>query len=611
LRDIGSRVTWLLGVLAVALLAMGFQLYRLTVVQSAFWRDQAEQNMLRVLPSYGARGVIYDRKGRPLATSEPAFAALLVDQEPTHVEKFLPELAELLAEGDEEQAQEIMTTVRSRIDKNNTQWRRFEPIVIKRISKQTYAKFTERRAEFPGVETVVDSTRDYPQKSLAGALLGYVGPITEEMLKEQEFAEYNGDEVVGKDGLERYWEHELRGKPGSKSLIVDWLGKPVQDFKSTPPQPGHDLVLTLDADLQKVAEEALVKQMAYMTGLHDPHSKPLRGALVAVDVRTGAVLAMASVPTYDPNIMVKGITETQWQALQNQPGYPLVNGAIVGFAPGSTYKMATGLAGLQLGKLGLNEQIKCPAAIEFGGRFWKNWTGYDQGPADISRALAISCNPFFWEVGQRVGMDQLAAFNAQFGFGKPTGIDLWGESAGNLPTKASYGERYREGDDLNVAIGQGDVLVTPLQLAGYMATIANSGVVHRPYLVQEVKDENGTVLMAHTPIVDGTVQADPQNWSAIQHGLYRGSHDPDGTAYWPFLEFPISTGGKTGSAEFGGYPHALSVAYAPFDKPEIAVAVIVQGGGTGSWTTPVIRRVMARYFGIKDVIPAGVPTYAN
>lgn len=612
MRDIPSRVTWLMGLLAVSLLLMAFQLYRLTIVQSTVWRSQAEQNMLRELPSYGPRGTITDWKGRPLATSEPAFAAVLVDQDPTHVDKFLPALAILLAEGDEQRAQEIIASVRKRVARNEQEFLQFEPLVVERnLSQTVVSRFMERRNEFPGVEMVTDSTRSYPEKSLAGALMGFVGPITEEMLKDPEFAEYHADELVGKDGIERFWEKELRGKPGSKSLIVDQLGKPVGDFKDTPPEPGHNLTLSLDLDMQRVAEQALAKQMDYIRK-NDTRSKPTRAALVAIDVRTGAILTMASYPTYDPNIMVRGISQAQWDALQNQPGSPLVNWTIQGFAPGSTYKMATGLAGLQLGKVGPFERIPCPAGITYGGRFWWNWTHYDQGYLDIANALAQSCNPFFWEVGQRVGIDELARFNAQWGFGKPTGIDLWGESAGVLPTKAEYGDRWDGGQTLNVSIGQGDVLVTPLQLAVYTATIANAGVRYQPYLVQEVRDANGQVLMHREPVVAGTVQASPENWKRILDGMYLGSHNVYGTAYLPFEGFPISTGAKTGSAETtSGVPDALSVAYAPFDKPEIAVSIIIQGGETGSWTTPVIRRVMAQYFGIHDVIPGDVPTYRD
>ncbi|MGE5672373.1 MAG: penicillin-binding transpeptidase domain-containing protein, partial [Mycobacterium leprae] len=448
MRDIPSRVTWMMAFLILGLLAMAGRLYRLSVAETALWQGQAQENMVRELPNYGPRGFIYDARGRPLAVSEPAYAVMLTDQDPAHVEKALPALAEVLSGGDPAKARSIADGIRQQVARNKAAGLQFEPLLVEtNLSPAEVTALTERRPELPGVVIKLQSTRRYPQGSVAGAVMGYVGAIGEE-LKEPAFAGYNADEVVGKDGIELAYEPDLRAKPGSDSVIVDPLGKRVGGATETPPIPGNNIYLTLDLDLQRVAETALTRQMEWIRQLNDPHAKPVRGALVVQNVKTGAILAMVSIPTYDPNWLIGGITEDRWQQLQKQPG-AMVNWAIKGFAPGSTYKMATALAGLEAGVLGPNEQIRCPATYwKYGNP--KNWNG-DQGVTDVARALAISCNPFFFEVGDRLGMDRLAASNEHLGFGRQTGFDLPGESPGANPSQATYGDDFLPGYTINAA----------------------------------------------------------------------------------------------------------------------------------------------------------------
>lgn len=608
MKDVQDRVIWLLGILACGLLLISAQLYRLTIAESSAWSMQAEENKTRVISSQGPRGAIYDRNGRSLATSEPAFAAVLVDQNAATVEKMLPTLSLLLAGGDQARAQEMANRVRQRVAENKENWRQYEPITIARkLDQQVVATLVERRQEFPGVVLVTESARNYPWKSLGGSVLGYVGVISQDQLKSGEFKDYNGNEIVGKDGLELFYERELQGKQGERSIIVDLYGRPMGDHLEKPPTPGNNLHLTLDLDLQKVAEEALVRQMDWIKRQNDPEANPMRAALVVMDVRTGAVLAMASVPTFDPNLFVTAITDKQWHELVNHPARPLTNHSLSGYAPGSTYKMAVGLAGLELGVVGAYEQIDCPAA------YWnyhkpKNWTTYSQGFADVARALAISCDPYFYELGHRMGIDRMASFMERFGFGKPLGVDLPGEQAGVLPTQKSYGDRWVPGQVLSVSIGQGDVLITPLQLAAYTAAIANGGNLMRPYLVSEVRTPGGDLVQSRPPTVLGRLGVAPQNLARIQQGMRLTVSTAEGTAHFPFLGFQLKGGvaAKTGSAETGyQWANAFTVAYAPYESPEIAVAVMVEGGAHGSWTAPAVRAVMAQYFGIKETVDPG------
>jgi penicillin-binding protein 2 len=605
-------VAWLTGILTVALLLLAVQLYRLTVVQSALWRTQAQEQMSRQLPRYAARGAIYDAKGRPLATSEPAFGAVLLNQDAAAVEQMMPKLTLLLAGGDKDKADAMASQVLVRFRENKKDWNLFQPITIaRRLPPAVVAAFMERKNEFPGVSLVSEGARSYPQGRLAGSLLGYVGAITGDELKDDRYKEYYIDELVGKAGLERYYEKELRGEPGHSDVTVDFVGRRVGDPSETPPVPGNNLHLALDADLQRVAEEALRKQIEWIKQQNDPEANPTLGALVMQDVRTGAILAMASTPNYDPNKLVQDLSLSDYQAMVNSPDFSMFNWAIQGLMPGSTYKMATGFAGLEGGVVGRWDKLPCPA-VYARYNHPTNWRPFDQGPTDLARALATSCNPYFWEVAYQLGIDKLHGYYDLLGFGHQTGIDLPGEDPGNNPSKADYGDQWQPGNILNMAIGQGDVLVTPLQLANYVGAVATGGVRYKPYLVQEITSPNGSVVYRRQPEPYPQIPAKAETWTALQYGMRQGVISPEGTNYLPMMGFPIPTAGKTGSAQTGTqFSDGTSVLYAPYDNPQVAVAVIIKGGSKGSWTSPVARRVLAQYFGIKDVMPAEVPTYRN
>lgn len=617
MRDVQNRVLILVGTVTLTLLLLGFQLYRLTVAESAIWASRATEQTLVPYKSHGPRGFIFDRSGRPLATSEPIEAAVLIDQDPELVERILPKLALLLAEGDKAEADRIVASVNERVAEHQRLGLQSEEIQIKsHLSTRVVTEFTERKGEFPGVALVTQSARRYPQGPIASPILGYVGRISEEDLASPTFEGYLVDSVVGKDGLERFYEQVLQGRMGTREKIVDSSMRPVGVREEVPARPGDNLYLTLDLDLQRVAEEALAKNLEQIAARgkaeHDSEVNPIRGSLVAIEVKTGAVLAMAQVPTFNPNHFVTGDEAGLAQIFQD-PRQPLLNWSMVGFEPGSTYKMGVGLAGTQLGEIGLKETVHCNTTY-FRDPTRKNWYPFDQGNLSLDMALAQSCNPYFYEAGYRVGIDRLADFLSHFGFGKQTGIDLPGESAGILPTQASYeaAGRWNPGNILSVAIGQGDVRVTPLQLAVYTATIANSGVRYQPYLVAEVRDSDGQLVQKREPVQVDLVEAAPEVWKEVQLGMWKGANHPLGTAYTPFVGFPVTVAAKTGSAETGReYANGLTVLYAPYDDPQIAIAVVVEGAGHGSWVAPAARAVLAQYFGIQDQGPNTRPAKAD
>jgi penicillin-binding protein 2 len=610
LRGGSARVAWFLAALGLSMSLLGVRLYQMSVLETAAWQAQAEAQTIRMLREGGPRGMIRDRNGRLLATSEPAYTAVLADPAARQIRDYLPSLALLLADGNQAQASALQAQIEKELTGRRLSGRQYEPLILQRkLSPRVATAFVERQQEFPGASLIVEPLRTYPGGETAGPVLGYVRQISQEELSSADFRDYQGTDLVGKAGLELTYEEELRGTPGHRQILVDTRGRPVGHDAEEPPVPGNTLVLTLDLDLQRAAEEALRKQIDWIRQLHDPHAKPGRAALVVQDVRSGAILAMVSTPGFEPNALVRGLSDQEWERILKTPGY-FINWAVAGFAPGSAYKMMTGLAALENGVLGPSEQIHCAANYwKYGGP--RNWNG-EQGLTDVRRALTISCNPFFFEAGDRLGIDRLHTFAATMGFGSRTGIDLPGEQAGVNPSRQSYGDRWFPGQVVNVAIGQGDVLVTPLQLAGYAAAIATGGTRFRPHLVAEVRRPTGELLRRTEPELLAPVMASAQNWALIHEGMRRVVTDTEGTAHWAFYGFPIPVAAKTGSAETpGGYPHALTVAFAPYEHPEIAVSLFVEGGGSGSLVAPVVRRVMAHYFGIHEVMPEAVPTYPD
>jgi penicillin-binding protein 2 len=609
-QRIHNRSLWLTGIAGAVLLLLSSQLYRLTVAQSASWRGQAEGQMWREIKSHGPRGEIVDRNEMPLAVSEISYSAVLLEHDLKQADRYLPELALVLTGHDAAAAEKLVADTRQKMKERKEQWRQYEPLTIKRkLDLKVVSEFADRKSEFPGVILVTEGVRKYPQGALGGAVIGYVGAISAEELKSDYFKEYGADELVGKDGLERAYEHELRGREGKIGVAVDPWGRPMSGYEITPALPGNKLQVTLDVKLQKVLEDALVRQIEWIKAQNDKEARPTRGAAVVQDVNTGAILAMASYPTFDPNWFATGLSQEQADQLFGNPLGPLNNWAMAAFEPGSTYKMGVGLAALENGVLGPYQKIPCSPTY-FRDPTRKNWAPYDQGPADVARALALSCNPYFYEAGYLLGIDRLHDFVDQFGFGKPTGIDLPNEEPGKNPTKASYGDRWQEGQALSVGIGQGDVRVTPLQLVNYTATIAKSGVRYKPHLIQRILSPSGEVLKEYQPEKLPPVQASPAHWARIQEGMRQAVTAPDGTGHLAFLGFPVPVAAKTGSAETGKqWANALTVAYAPYDNPQIAVSVIVEGGAHGSWVAPVARAAFAQYFGVKDQIPPGVPTY--
>lgn len=601
------------------------QLGNLQMVEQKRWSELSDGNRLRLVSVTAPRGMIYDRQGRVLASNRPAYTVSLVYLGVRNLEATVELLARILtihSPGDYPgKVREIYGKIKRQ------EGRLFEPVRIEsNISPEVYSMIEERRADLPGVMVEVQPVREYPGGSSTAHLLGYVGLIRDEDLTQEEFKDYRGDDIIGLTGIERTYEEVLRGKHGGKQVEVDHQGRPLRDLGVIDPQAGNSLVLTVDLELQKAAEAALDSRIKWISSQPEARrwipmlpkgrrQAAVSGSVVVIDVKTGGVLAMVSYPSLDPNILVSGSTteRTKYlEILEKTPGRPFINWALTGrYAPGSTYKMVTGIAALEEKAVGPYETIFCSGEYPdlHKPKCWTYPAGH--GNRNIVSGLAVSCDIYFYEAGRRLGVDKIAKYASFFGFGQPTGIDLLDEPAGLNPTGAfkekRFGQRWYEGETLSVAIGQGYVEVTPVQLANYIATLANRGWRMRPRLLKEVRTNTGEVTRVVGAEAIEKIPVSDQSLEWISLGMRQVVLG--GTVSGAFEPFPVPVGGKTGTAEYlKGLPdNGLFVAYAPFEKPEIAVAVVIEGGLHGTWAAQVANDVIAAYFGVK---PKSVPKAA-
>jgi penicillin-binding protein 2 len=516
--------------------------------------------------------------------------------------------------------------------------------VADHVPEETAFKIAQDVVNLPGVTLQLIPIRDYPQGRLTSDVLGYMGPIPEDELPDYENKGYGQNDQVGLVGLEYSLESQMHGKSGQQTIEVDVNGHKARTIGE--PQaavPGHNLVLTVDLNLQKVATEALQEALTRLS--NDPTwvkkwGKVTEGAVVALDPRNGAVRAFVSLPGYDNNLFAKGITPQAWQALTSDKDFPLLNKALSGqFPPGSIFKQITAAAGLQEGRINVNTRLTDDGGIMYlPNRYfpwdrsqdqpfvcWSHAYGYGHGAITVRDALAVSCDIFFYKLGggyldfQGVGPDRLAEYAQSFGLGAPTGIDLPGEASGLIPTtkwkRLTFKATWVTGDTYNMSIGQGDVLVTPLQMANVTAAVANRGSLWQPQLVDHITDADGKTVVPFTPHLIRNVEVDPANLDIVREGMFGAINWSEGTAPGARVA-GIAVAGKTGTAEFytpgkdgqplrdekGNMPtHAWFTSFAPYGDPEIVVTVFIANGGEGSANAvPVAKKVLDAYFAAKS-----------
>jgi penicillin-binding protein 2 len=552
-------------------------------------RGLSEHNRIRLVRLPAARGVIYDRNHELLVDNRASFDVVFVPEDARAHQR--GEVAHALAEHLREPDGDVDHRLRSPSGRPP-----YQGIVVRKAAEWDDVVAVEtHQLDLPGVSIQVRPQRFYPYGELASHVLGYVGEASEADLEAD--VELRRGDVVGKSGVELAFDRELRGTPGGQRVEVDALGRRVQVLREVPDIPGPTVTLTLDRRLQQVAEEGLGEQA---------------GAVVAIDPRTGGVLVLASRPNYDPNLFAQGISRAAWLGLNQDPLHPLRNRALHGqYPPGSTFKVAVAAAALAEGVVNDNTRYHCGGGLRFGNHTFHCWRRGGHGGVDVHRAIVQSCDVFFYQTGQRLGVDRIADYSRRFGLGVQTGIRLGSEKTGIIPDTKWKRERFDEpwypGETLSVAIGQGAVTATPLQMAVLAATIASGGHRYRPQLVQRIEAADGTLIHELRPAIVAEVGVDPAVLEQVRLGM-RDVVRPGGTGNRAHVD-GIEVAGKTGTAQVVSLArsnradreskdHAWFIAFAPLENPEIAIAVLVEhaGGGGGKFAAPIAQRVLDTHF---------------
>lgn len=601
--DIPSRVRMRVRVYVVivtaSFLVMIGRMWYLQVTSHDIYDQMSRENRTRILPLDSPRGLIRDRNGDILADSRTAYAVSLIPQSIRDTAGIIERLSEILDMSEQEIEDKIV----------QQKARPYVPVRIKSdVPMEIVVSIEERRLELPGVIVEDICIRNYPHGNTASLLIGYIGPASSADVKRLAGKEYREGDLVGKTGIEYAYEIALKGIDGKKEVEVDAHSWPIRTVGSFSTIPGNDVVLTIDIGLQRAVEEALVEQIEYMR-THTEYTAAGAGAAVVMNVNTGDILAIASKPDYDPNSFVGGISAKEWQKLSLDPHAPLFNRPFRGqYSPGSTFKLITAIAALETGVVSDNEVFhdsgRDPIIPSF--KCWiLNTTGGGHGSIRLVDAIAKSCNTVFYELGRRVGAKEIAEYARQFGLGAKTGVNAeFGELTGLVPDekwkRATRKTEWMPGDTLNVSIGQGDLLVTPLQLARVYATFANGGTLVHPRIVSGIASSTGELLQEYPVEDEGAVKMSSRTRDIVLSGLI-GTTSPGGTAFSAFQEFPITVAGKTGTMQVGsGDNNASFVCFAPASEPEIVVVVVVEQGGSGARVAPAARRILEYYFGIEQ-----------
>jgi penicillin-binding protein 2 len=620
---LGRRMMALAAVMAFAFSALVTRLWFLQVLAAEEYRDRATGNYVRLIPIPAARGRILDRGGQPLVDNRRAVVITIDRQEVEDEEVLLRQLSTLLDEPTTELAERL----------HDTDYVPYQPVPVYEGAPETVAIYLKEHADdFPGVDFRETGVRRYVEGGLAPHALGYLGQVSPEELEDPSFADLRPGQLVGRGGVEQSYEEYLRGKDGWLKQEIDATGELQGVLGRQDPTPGNDVVLAIDGEIQRLAEDTLAeaveqaRSIPTLTGL----LKATGGAVVVLDPNDGHVLAMASYPSYDPEIFLDGLTQKEFHRLKiPASNFPLSNRAIAGqYPPGSTFKPFVAAAALKGGYASTGGFYPCPAEFsvvgDTSGTVFGNWKDVDSGVISFSESLIQSCDTVFYGWGLDFYVDRKSRGEymqhqlRQWAFDELTGIDIPGEQEGRIPdarwkqdVHAQYPELFPEptwlpGDNINMSIGQGDVLVTPLQMATAYAALANGGTLYRPQLALRIQKPDGTTVRRFRGQVLGRVKMRPSHQEAIVNALRAVVSAPTGTATgafagWNHAAYPVA--GKTGTSEIHGkQPHSWFAAFAPADEPEFVVVAVVEEGGHGSQVAaPIVRRVLE---GLLDLEPS-------
>jgi len=575
------------------------RLWFLQVEQGEYYNQLADSNRVRSIDIAAPRGNIYDSKGREIVTNRPSFNVVWIRESNKINDEWLKRLTRLLKQDS--------ATLLEKIRKMAGTPGHIPVRLAEDIDWETVARIENNRMYLPEIKIEVVPLRIYHYGNLASHLIGYMGEINKTELDKADKAIYRGGDLIGKMGLERLREEDLRGEKGSNNMEVNALGFEQQNLKDIEPKPGRDLYLTIDVDLQKIAEEEMA-------------AKNWAGAVVAMEANTGRLLAVASAPQLHLDEFVGGISQKAWQAMLDNPLHPLINKVVQGqYPPGSTYKPVTAFAGLAEGVVTPDTPVFCPGSMRFGNRTYRCWKRGGHGTVTLKRALAESCDVYFYTVGLKLGVDRLARYARMFGLGERTGVEMEHEKSGIVPSsewkKKRYNVKWHEGETLSIAIGQGYDLTTPLQVAQMTAVIANGGTLYKPAVVEKVIDADGGEVNVFQPEVISRIPGQGRNLKLVREGMVEAVNSRRGTGREAQIDeqHGIIVGGKTGTAQvvrlaqymhlkeedipYEYRDHAWFTCFAPAANPEIVVTVLVEHGlHGGTASAPIAAKILNRYF---------------
>ena len=590
--------------LGLSVVAFGFliaRLWQLQVVEGDYHRTLSENNRVRLKRVNATRGLIYDRTGQLVVENRPSFDVVMVPEDARRPREVLERLGGFLNQ-DLADARQALTAASA------SHRPPFENVVLRRdVDWDTLVAVETRQIELPGVSMQIGPRRNYLYGTLAAHLLGYVGEVSVDEL--QRLTGYQMGDTIGKYGLEKFWEDRLRGENGGQQVEVDAFGRKLRVLDEVPETPGANIHLTIDIGLQQAAEEAMGDQ---------------EGSVVVLDPNDGAVLAMVSKPAFDPNMFARGINEDEWRVLTSDPLHPLANKAIQGqYPPGSTFKIVVATAALEQNVISPWQRVFCSGSMHYGNHEFHCWKKGGHGWVNLHEAIVGSCDVYFYQLGQRLGVDTIAEYAHRYGLGSPTGIPLDHERGGTIPDsqwkRQRYGEPWYSGETLSVAVGQGYVTTTPLQMASVIATVAAGGVRHRPHYIAELDSAEGEAA-AGPPTEATKLGLKAATLSQLKSALRDVVESEHGTGKKARVE-GIEVAGKTGTSQAVRLKtdrkvnqqllpreqrdHAWFVSFAPVGAPEVAIACLIEhaGGGGGAMAAPVVQKVLSYYFAHKGSTP--------
>jgi penicillin-binding protein 2 len=602
MEDFKERYRSLKFFVGAAFLLLFVYLWYLQVIRGSDLRQLSENNRIRIREMVADRGMLLDRRGRILAHNRPSFEVFLVPEDIRENPETLAKVGEILNLPQEDIGEKM---------KGLKQRPAFRPIKLKSdIDWDRLVLLESNRIHLPGILVDVRPRRAYQYGLLASHLIGYIGEVDENELKQEKNKAYRMGSMIGKYGVEYEWEEQLKGADGGRQIEVDAVGREIKPLRSVDSFPGNNVFLTIDYDLQKVAEDAYQDK---------------NGALIAMDVKTGRILAMVSKPSFDPSAFARNITSEEWKALIEHPFHPLQNKGLQGqYPPGSVFKIVTAIAGLETEAITPQTQMTCTGFFHYGNRDFRCWKEKGHGTISLHRAIAESCDIYFYQVGLKVGVDAIAHYAGELGLGRKTGISLPHEKSGIVPStswkKKRFGVSWYSGETLSFAVGQGYLNATPIQILTLISAVANGGKRMVPQVVERVENIYGGKLKECPPEETGRADISEKTLRVIQEALMAAVNEPGGTGGAAALK-EVKVAGKTGTAQvirmavdfkkgdMNRMPlkfrdHAWFAAYAPFDNPQIAVAILVEHGGYGgAAAAPIAKKVIGKYFDIEASAP--------